>query len=64
MGYRWNVLLGEQFQHVVVPVSWSEHAAAEFGQPPQDILNRQLVDVADLGIAVFWTAWVRRVYRN
>ncbi|MGH3908409.1 MAG: hypothetical protein ACRDTE_30120 [Pseudonocardiaceae bacterium] len=51
---RWNVLLGEQFEHVVVPVSWSEHAASEFGEPPQDILNRQLVDVVDLGIAIFW----------
>lgn len=51
---RWNVLLGEQFEHVVVPVSWSEHAASEFGAPPQDILNRQLVDVVDLGIAIFW----------
>ncbi len=51
---RWNVLLGEQFEHVVVPVSWSEHAASEFGEPPQDILNRQLVDVVDLGVAIFW----------
>jgi hypothetical protein len=51
---RWNVLLGEQFEHVVVPVSWSEHAASEFGEPPQDILNRQLVDIADLGLAIFW----------
>jgi hypothetical protein len=52
---RWNVLLGEQFGHVVIPVSWNEHAAAEFGEPPQDILNRQLVDVVDLGIAIFWS---------
>ncbi|MDQ4103056.1 MAG: hypothetical protein M3186_04875, partial [Actinomycetota bacterium] len=52
---RWNVLWGEQVGHVVIPVSWSEHAAAEFGEPPQDILNRQLVDVVDLGIAIFWS---------
>jgi hypothetical protein len=52
---RWNVLLGEQFGYVVVPVSWNDHAAAEFGEPPQDILNRQLVDVVDLGIAIFWS---------
>ncbi|WP_328304493.1 hypothetical protein [Actinomycetospora sp. NBC_00405] len=51
---RWNVLLGEEFEHVVVPVSWSEHAASEFGEPPQDILNRQLVDVVDMGLAIFW----------
>ncbi len=51
---RWNVLLGEQFEHVVIPVSWTQHAASEFGAPPQTILNRQLVDVADLGLAIFW----------
>lgn len=51
---RWNVLLGEQFGCVVVPVTWNEHAAAEFGDPPQDILNRQLVDVVDFAIAIFW----------
>ena len=29
------------------------HAAAEFGEPPQDILNRQLVDRCDICIALF-----------
>jgi len=51
---RWNVLLGEQFGCIIVPVTWNEHAAAEFGKPPQDILNRQLVDVVDCAIAIFW----------
>jgi hypothetical protein len=51
---RWNVLLGEQFGCIVVPVTWNEHASAEFGKPPQDILNRQLVDVVDFAIAIFW----------
>lgn len=52
---RWNVLLGEQFGYVVVPVHWSEHASAAFGAPPQDILNEQLVDTVDFAIAIFWT---------
>lgn len=52
---RWNVLLGEQFGSIVVPVHWSEHASAAFGSPPQDILNEQLVDTVDFAIAIFWT---------
>lgn len=52
---RWNVLLGEQFRSTVVPVHWSEHAAAAFGAPPQQILNEQLVDTVDFGIAIFWS---------
>ncbi|MCG8926146.1 DUF4062 domain-containing protein [Lentzea sp. CC55] len=38
---------------MVLPISWSEHAAAEFGQPPQAILNRQIVDSCDGCIAIF-----------
>lgn len=51
---RWNVLHGEAMEHVVVPVHWSDHASAEFGRPPQTIVNDQLVSVVDVGIALFW----------
>lgn len=51
---RWNVLHGESMEHVVVPVHWSDHAAAEFGRPPQAIVNDQLVAPVDVGIALFW----------
>lgn len=50
---RWNGIYGEAFGAVVVPISWGTHAAAEFGEPPQDILNRQLVDRCDICIALF-----------
>ncbi|WP_141134631.1 hypothetical protein [Haloechinothrix alba] len=52
---RWNVLLGERFGSIVIPVQWSEHAAAAFGAPPQEIVNEQLVETVDLAIAVLWT---------
>jgi hypothetical protein len=41
---RWNGIYGRSFKTVVVPISWGSHAAAEFGQPPQEILNGQIVD--------------------
>ncbi|MFJ5266301.1 hypothetical protein ACIQAC_38195 [Streptomyces sp. NPDC088387] len=50
---RWNGVYGEQFGSIVMPISWGTHAAAEFGQPPQKILNRQLVDKCDACIAIF-----------
>jgi hypothetical protein len=37
----------------VLPVSWTEHAVAEFGERPQAILNHQIVDEADLAVALF-----------
>ncbi len=29
---RWKVLLGEQFDCIIIPVTWNEHSAAEFGE--------------------------------
>lgn len=50
---RWNGIYGPRFGTAVIPISWGEHAAAEFGSAPQDIINRQLVDSCDMCIAVF-----------
>ena len=51
---RWNGIYGPGFGTVVVPISWGSHAAAEFGQAPQEILNGQIVDNCDMCIAMFW----------
>ncbi len=50
---RWNGIYGEQFGAVVVPISWGENAAAEFGRPPQDAINEQLADRCDCCLALF-----------
>ena len=49
----WNVRYGEQMGLSVIPVSWTEHAVAEFGDRPQGLLNKQLVERADLALALF-----------
>jgi hypothetical protein len=51
---RWNVIYGPQFGAIVAPVYWQEHAAAEHGERPQASLNSQLVDDADILVALFW----------
>lgn len=51
---RWNVMYGEQFGAVIVPMHWSTHSAAEHGVRPQAALNDQLVDAADVVLALFW----------
>src|SRR5690606_38170641 len=45
---QWNLNLGRQVGLTVLPVSWTEHAVAEFGERPQEILNHQIVEEADL----------------
>lgn len=51
---QWNLTFGRAVGLTVLPVSWSEHAAAEFGERPQEILNGQIVEESDLAIALFY----------
>jgi len=52
--HRWNVIYGRKFGANVMPLHWAKHAAAEYGVRPQEVLNKQLVEQADVVIALFW----------
>jgi hypothetical protein len=52
---RWNAVYGPAYATAIVPLSWRHHAVAEYGEPAQDLLNDQLVDQADIVVALFWT---------
>lgn len=51
---QWNLSFGRTVGLTVLPVSWTEHATAEFGERPQEILNGQIVEDADLAVALFY----------
>jgi len=51
---RWNAIYGRQFGAVVVPTHWQAHSAAEHGRRPQAALNTQLVEDADILVALLW----------
>jgi hypothetical protein len=40
---------------VLVPVGWETDSVPEWGNHPQSILNRQLVDSSDVLLGIFWT---------
>lgn len=50
---QWNVSSGRPSGTAVLPLSWSDHAVSEYGERPQGIINKQLVDEADVLAAVF-----------
>ncbi|TWT23061.1 hypothetical protein FRX94_09995 [Corynebacterium canis] len=50
---QWNLNLGRHVGLTVLPASWTEHAVSEFGERPQAILNHQIVEEADLAVALF-----------
>jgi hypothetical protein len=51
----WNAHTGSSLDARIEAVRWERHAVPEMGAPPQEILNRQLVEQSDFGIAVFWS---------
>jgi len=53
--FDWNGVNGESAQLLYWPLMWERDSIPELGEPPQSILNRQLVDRADVVIATFWT---------
>lgn len=50
---RWNSSMGKQLGIVLAPIRWEIAATPEFGIDPQAAIDRQLVDNADLLVAVF-----------
>ena len=52
---KWNEL-NSRFHNIVFSVlGYDINAHADSGQPPQEILNHQLLEQADIIIAIFWT---------
>lgn len=51
---EWNDLHSESLGVVLLPIRWDLSAAPAMGEPPQDVINRQLTDKADLLVGTFW----------
>lgn len=53
--HRWNLEHAETTHTVLLPVRWETASSAESGDRPQAIVNKQIVDSADILVGVFWT---------
>jgi Domain of unknown function (DUF4062) len=53
--HRWNDANASTRRLVLLPVKWETHSTPQLGSPPQTIINRQLVDDADILIGIFGT---------
>ena len=51
----WNALIGKGHDARVLLVRWETHGVPDVSAPPQEVLNRDIVDECDFGIAIFWT---------
>jgi hypothetical protein len=53
--HDWNNTNAELFGIFLVPVMWETHSTPAMGEPPQAVLNKQIVDRCDFLIGIFWT---------
>jgi hypothetical protein len=51
----WNVINSERNGIVLNTIGWDINLYPETGEHPQDIINRQLLEKADILIGIFWT---------
>lgn len=52
---EWNSLHSERFKLVLMPLLWELDSYPAMGDRAQAIVNRQLVDRADILVAIFWS---------
>lgn len=52
---RWNGTSGRSIGAIVAPVMWEAHARPAQTAAAQEVINEQLVDDCDFGIALFWS---------
>jgi len=53
--YKWNSANNPLRRLMLQPVKWETHSRPEMGQSPQEIINRDLLDEADIVIGIFGT---------
>lgn len=53
--HRWNYANAVVRQLVLLPVKWETHSTPQQGDQPQTIINRQLLEDADILVAIFGT---------
>ncbi|RYD84631.1 MAG: hypothetical protein EOP84_04990 [Verrucomicrobiaceae bacterium] len=53
--HSWNAHAGDFHGALIEPVRWESHATPSMGGAAQDIINTDLVDQCDFGIAIFWS---------
>jgi hypothetical protein len=51
----WNTINSDKNGIVLNPIGWDINLYPETGEHPQDIINRQLLEKADILIGIFWT---------
>jgi hypothetical protein len=53
--HRWNAVNALTREMVLLPIKWETNSTPEMGKPAQTVINNQLLEDADILVAIFWT---------
>lgn len=53
--YEWNTINSFSRGIVLMPVGWETDSVASYGAPPQEEINKKLLESCDLLIGIFWS---------
>lgn len=53
--HEWNDIHSMQTNSVLMPVGWETHSSPDLGGRPQALINKNVLEMCDLLVGVFWT---------
>ncbi|WP_213290546.1 hypothetical protein [Bradyrhizobium sp. sGM-13] len=53
--HEWNTMHSESRATALMPIGWETHSHPSMEERPQGVLNGQILEGADLLVAIFWT---------
>ena len=53
--HEWNDIHSMQMNSVLMPVGWETHSSPDLGGRPQALINKNVLEMCDLLVGVFWT---------
>jgi hypothetical protein len=52
---EWNAINSKNKRIILQPVRWEKNVHSDFSGSPQDVINRQILEEADILVAMFWS---------
>jgi hypothetical protein len=52
---EWNSVNGARRRQMLLPLGWETDVAPEMGDQPQNIINKRILEDADMLVGIFWT---------
>ncbi|MCK4820003.1 DUF4062 domain-containing protein [bacterium] len=52
---EWNAIHSKKNEIILQPIRWEKNVHSDFSDSPQEIINQQILENADILVAIFWS---------